>query len=134
MQLLKRATGVLFHSGFLTLAIAAPLLCGIARCPAQVTVQIGQNFTGSSYGSQSQTIPADSNGAIGPSHFMEFINGAVAVYKKTNGVSVQRKTDLKFWTDAGVLVSTDFGLSDPRVIYDPSSQRWFASQVDFSLA
>jgi hypothetical protein len=96
----------------------------------QVTVQIGLNYTGSSYLLNSQALPPDPNGVIGPSHFMEFINGTVAVYNRTNGASVQRKSDLKFWADAGLNVSA-IDVSDPRVIYDPTTQRWFATQVDF---
>ena len=103
----------------------------IKPAEAQVAVQIGQNFTGSTYSVNTAASPADSNGAIGPRHFMEFINGTVAVYNKTNGMSVQRKTNLKFWSDAGVIISADSAVSDPRVIYDPSVQRWFALQIDF---
>jgi hypothetical protein len=96
-----------------------------------VTVQIGQNFTGTTYGVNSQALPPDPNGVIGPTRFMEFVNGSVAVYNRTNGTSVQRKTDIKFWSDAGLIISPDSGVSDPRVIYDPTVQRWFATQVDF---
>jgi hypothetical protein len=110
------------------------LLFPNAPLQAQVTATIGQNFTGSVYELNTSSSPADSNGAIGPKHFMEFINGTVAVYNKTNGASVQRKSNLKFWSDAGVIISTDYLVSDPRVIYDPLSQRWFASQVDFNAS
>jgi hypothetical protein len=101
---------------------------------AQVAVQIGQNFTGSSYLTNSQALPPDPNGVIGPTRFMEFVNGTVAVYNRTNGISVQRKTDVKFWSDAGLIISPDAGVTDPRVIYDPNSQRWFATQVDFDAS
>ena len=97
---------------------------------AQVTIQVGLNFTGSSYITNSQALPPDPNGVIGPTRFMEFVNGSVAVYNRTNGLSVQRKSDLKFWADAGLNTSA-IGVSDPRVIYDPNTQRWFATQVDF---
>lgn len=102
----------------------------IGRAQAQVTVQVGLNFIGSSYSTNSQALPPDSNGVIGPTRFMEFVNGAVAVYNRTNGASVQRKSDLKFWADAGLNTSA-IAISDPRVIYDPVVQRWFAVQVDF---
>ena len=102
------------------------------QTPAQVSVQIGQNFVGSTYGVNSPYLPADGNGAIGPKHFMEFINGTVAIYNKTNGVSVQRKTNLKFWSDAGLIISPDSALSDPRVVYDPTVQRWFATQINLN--
>ncbi len=101
---------------------------------AQPAVQIGLNFHGSAYETNSQALPPDGNGAIGPNHFMEFINGTVAVYNKTTGTTVQRKTNLKFWSDAGLIISPDSDVTDPRVIYDPTVQRWFVSQVDFDAS
>ena len=108
-----------------------------AAAHGQVTVQIGQNFAGSD-NFQTYITPADGNGAIGPKYFVEFINGAFAVYNKTNGTRVLRITDMKFWSNGGpggVGNGVSFGstdtVSDPRVIYDPVSQRWFASQVDY---
>ena len=114
--------------------VAGWFLCGIHHGRAELLVQIGQNFPGSSYALNFQGLPPDSNGAIGPRHFMEFINGTVSVYNRTNGLRVQHKTNLKFWSDAKVIISPDSAVSDPRVIYDPTVQRWFASQVDFSAA
>lgn len=98
---------------------------------SSVQVQIGQNFTGSD-NTESGVTPADGNGAIGPKHYVEFINGAFAIYAKTNGLRIRRISDSQFWADAGVIVSSDATISDPRVIYDPASQRWFASMVDFN--
>ena len=123
---LSRSNSYLWTGAF----VLCLLLAGVG-VRAQVAVKIGQNFTGSTYGVNSAALPPDSNGAIGPKHFVEFINGTFAVYNRTNGHSVQRKTDIKFWSDAGLIISPDSGVSDPRVIYDPISQRWFASQVDY---
>ncbi len=110
------------------------LLLMTAYAQAQVTVQIGQNFTGSTYGVNTQALPPDSNGTIGPKQFVEFINGEFAVYTKTNGHNIKRISDLKFWANAGLILSTDDAVSDPRVIYDPLSQRWFATMVDLDAA
>jgi hypothetical protein len=52
--------------------------------PAQVTVTIGQNFTGSD-NSQTYITPADGNGAVGLNYYVEFINGSFAVYDKSDG-------------------------------------------------
>jgi hypothetical protein len=99
-----------------------------------VVVTIGQNFTGVTYGSyntNSGALPPDDNGAVGPIHYVEFINGMFAVYSKTNGRQLELKTDIDFWGAAGVGIDTSaWTVSDPRVIYDPASQRWFASQID----
>ena len=94
------------------------------------SMSIGQNFTGGSDANTYAT-PPDCNGVIGPGYFVEFINGSFTVYNKTNGQSVKSVSDLHFWSNAGVVLSTDAGVSDPRIIYDPLSQRWFASMVDF---
>jgi hypothetical protein len=99
---------------------------------AQALVAIGQNFTASTYNVDVTSLPPDPNGAIGPHHFVEFINGSFAVYNKTNSQIVKRVTDLHFWSTAGVVISPDDAVTDPRIIYDPAVQRWYASMVDAS--
>jgi hypothetical protein len=94
------------------------------------SLTIGQNFLASTYSVEVVALPPDANGAVGPNHFVEFINGSFAVYSKSTGSSVKRITDLHFWSSAGVVVSTDDATTDPRIIYDPTVQRWFASMVD----
>jgi hypothetical protein len=100
---------------------------------AAATLQIGQNFTGSRYGPDSSASPADGDGAVGPQHFVEFINGRFSVYDKSSGTRVQTMTDLQFWTASGINFPSTVGVSDPRIIYDPGTQRWFASMVDLSV-
>lgn len=85
---------------------------------------------GSSYPNDLSAWPPDVNGAVGPNYFVEFLNGTFAVYDKTTGQSVKRTSDLHFWSSAGVILSAADATTDPRMIYDPVSQRWFASMVD----
>jgi len=98
---------------------------------AQPAVSIGQNFTASTLKVDSSAVPPDSNGAAGSAHFVELINGRFSVYNKADGVRVKTMTDVSFWTQAGITIPSGWDVTDPRIIYDPSSQRWFASQVDF---
>ncbi len=118
------------------LTLVSWLLCPAAiHLAAQTpTVTIGQNFLASTYNVGVISLPPDANGAVGPNHFVEFINGSFAVYSKSTGVSVKRVTDLHFWSSAGVVLSADDATTDPRVIYDPTVQRWFASMVDVSAS
>lgn len=105
---------------------------------AQVTIQIGQNFPGSD-NSQTRFTPADANGAVGVNDFVEFVNGSFAVYNKSDGSPVVKISDMQFWSNAGpgggsvggITFASSDAVSDPRVIYDPVSQRWFASQVKY---
>ena len=117
-------------SCFLACFVAVDFFLSQASAPAQVVVKIGQNIVGRTYGSNSSAIPPDPNGAVGPQHFVELINGNFDVYKKTNGVNVRRTSDSIFWGIAGLNISSSVALSDPRIIFDPLSQRWFASEVD----
>lgn len=100
---------------------------------AAIQLEIGINFTGSSLFADSWVVPPDSNGAIGPDHFVEFINGRFSVYDKLTGTKVQTMSDATFWTLAGLNLA-GLDLSDTRIIFDPLSRRWFASQIDINRA
>ena len=77
--------------------------------------------------------PPDTMGAAGPNQFVEFINGAFAIYSKT-GVRQSLITDSNFWENAGISPSTiAAGLTDTRVLYDVASARWFASEITVDL-
>ncbi len=130
--MISRRSNPWIWAGALVFCLALAVVSG----QAQVAIQVGQNFTATSYGSfntNSGALPPDCDGAVGPNHFVELINGIFAVYSKTNGEPLQIITDVDFWGSAGVGVSGDYEVTDPRVIYDPLSQRWFASQVDVDV-
>jgi PEP-CTERM motif-containing protein len=90
-------------------------------------VTIGQNFTGASL-SSSGFIPPDTMGAVGPTAFVELINGQYSVYDKSSSTVLQTSSLDQFWRNAGVS-PTSFTF-DPRVVYDPFSERYLAASVD----
>jgi hypothetical protein len=91
-------------------------------------VTVGANFVGSNI-AISGFVPPDSDGAVGPSQFVELVNGVYRVYDKSGTILQQLSLD-QFWSSAG---ATPHGSSgDPRILYDPESQRWFAAALDFS--
>ena len=108
------------------------LLAGAGTAFGTLVVQVGQNFTGSTYGVNTFYRPADGDGAIGPDHFVELINGRFAVYAKTNGAVVESMTSLDFWRNTGIVIPGGQDVSDPRVVFDAGSQRWFASAILFN--
>jgi len=108
------------------------VLCFLLICTTTggaPVLRIGQNFTASTFGPDSTAVPPDTDGAVGPQHFVEFVNGRFAVFDKA-GKLLSSTGDIAFWTNAGVTIGTSIDVTDPRVIYDPSSERWFASMVD----
>ncbi len=120
-RLASRAAGLLL-AGLLELVLPG--------AQATLVVQIGQNFTGSTLGVDSDARPADANGAIGPNHFVELVNGRFAVFDKTSGTRVQSLTDSAFWAKAGVTLTGQLRPTDPRLAFDAATGRWFAANVD----
>ena len=116
----KSFTCRLVGAGIFTLALTAA---------AQAQVTIGRNVNGTNLGNVS-LIPPDTMGAIGVDHFVQFVNGRFAVYNKATGglVGLSTVADSTFWNNAGATWQT--ALSDPRIVYDHASGRWFASELD----
>ena len=72
--------------------------------------------------------PPDTNGAIGPNHFVQTVNTTIGVYSKT-GVMASGfpKTIQSLWAGfAGQCANTNDG--DPVVAYDQFADRWVISQ------
>src|SRR5205085_5796406 len=85
--------------------------------------------------SGSFAIPAVGNsGAVGPDNYVQFHVGDFSVFDKDgNLIPSAEKSDTQFWNDAGIpATSTINGLSEPRVVYDPLSQHWFATEITLS--
>src|SRR5712691_5285100 len=69
--------------------------------------------------------PPDPQLAIGPNHVFEMINIIGRIYNKSGG-TVQTFTLRNFFG-----VPAGWRDTDPKIIYDAASQRWFASYVSF---
>ena len=79
-------------------------------------------------------IPPDMGMAVGTSDVVQLVNGGYQVFNKSTGAAIgSLMTDAAFWNAAGVSTAvTNAGLSDPRVVYDPVSGRYFASEINVS--
>lgn len=100
-----------------------------------------QSFTAGTSSNSGYT-PPDTNGSVGPNNIVQLINGYYGVYSLTpsvnsSGVATPLASESlsNFWTNTGVTLpaaSSGYSsfVSDPRVIYDPSSRHWFASSIN----
>ena len=100
------------------------------HCFGTVQVQIGLNFTGSTLHLNAENTPPNANGASGINYYVEIVNGRYSVYDKVTGSVASFSTDKEFWIQGGASFAPDIEVSDPRVLFDPLSQRWFASGLD----
>src|SRR5258708_28556932 len=112
------------------------LVIGCAVIPGplangSIVVQIGQNFTASTLGVDSDSVPPDAGLAVGTNHVTEFINGRYSVFNKTNAANVQTMHALAFWASAGISLTANLNVTDPRILFDPGSHRWFALMIDY---
>ncbi len=110
------------------IVLAMLLLTGSAIVQAS-TLLIGLNFRGSEYVSGSSLSPPDTMGAVGPNHVVELINSNYNVFDKSNGNPLLVASHVDFWNAAGGGFNGSYPF-DPRVVYDQSSQRFFAAAVD----
>src|SRR5205085_9124986 len=74
--------------------------------------------------------PPDTNGDVGPNHFVQWVNGSIQIWNKS-GVSLYGPVDgnTLFTGFGGVCETTNDG--DPIVLYDPMANRWMLTQFAF---
>ena len=96
------------------------LLGGGGTPPAQI-----QNFAGTRmFDIAASAIPPDTCGAVGIDHYVLVTNSNISVYEKAGGTRV---------VNAGLAGFFNIGGSgDPRVVFDPNSQRWFVISTNFN--
>jgi len=86
----------------------------------------GSNFEG--VGNVSGVLPPDTNGDVGPNHYVQIVNLAFAVFDRSNGQILYGPADNNtLWQGfGGPCESTNNG--DPIVLYDHLADRWLLSQ------
>lgn len=77
------------------------------------------------------TYPPDESGAVGPDHFVQAINGSVAIYNKASGALVRHLSLNTFlsYNNGGSNYPRN-GAFDPRVLFDSRSRRWFICALE----
>lgn len=100
---------------------AGPL--ALANMPAPLGGWDGINFSGSGCG----CLPPDPNGDVGPNHYIQIVNGAFQIWKKS-GTLLKGPTAINtlFSGVGGPCEQTNDG--DPIVLYDRLAKRWLFSQ------
>ncbi|PYR02705.1 MAG: hypothetical protein DMG00_28265, partial [Acidobacteria bacterium] len=88
---------------------------------------IGQGFTGPAGTFTVNSAPPDTNGAVGPNHFVETVNTDFAVFDKSGSPLFGPVPINTLWSGfgGGCQVEND---GDPLVVYDRIADRWIVSQ------
>lgn len=105
------------------LCVAAGCLLPLGASAASLEVELA--FVGAS-----GAYPPDTMGAVGPDHVVEITNGGFAVHRKSDGAVVSAMALDQFWLAAGVASAFTFDTYDPRIVYDPASERFFVVSLN----
>ncbi|MDO8586033.1 MAG: immunoglobulin domain-containing protein [Armatimonadota bacterium] len=76
-------------------------------------------------------IPPDTMGAIGPNHFVVTINSSIAVYTRAGARLSHVSLDSFFTVIVDGTTYPRNSTTDPRILFDQRSNRWFASVLEF---
>ena len=99
---------------------------------ASSLVQTSNGFDGINRTQTSAVSPPDTNGAAGPSSFIETVNLSLAIYDKTTGLTTPGGGITSFGTFFSPLGGT-LSFSDPVVVYNEITQRFAVNVLDFSV-
>jgi MYXO-CTERM domain-containing protein len=72
--------------------------------------------------------PPDTNGAVGPNHFVQVVNGGIEVWDKSGTVLAASKLLNALWTTLPAGDPCHRNDGDPVVLYDQMADRWFVTQ------
>jgi hypothetical protein len=90
--------------------------------PLEASPVVGSGWDALSFGSGGLT-PPDVQVAVGPSHILEAVNVNLGVYSKQG-------TSITSYSLSTLLATGSDFISDPRIIYDRGTSRWFLTVVD----
>jgi hypothetical protein len=74
--------------------------------------------------------PPDTNGDVGPNHYIQTVNEAFEIWDKSGTVVQSARNITTIFTGFTGLCATA-GAGDPVVLYDPLADRWLVSQLAF---
>ncbi|MBN1955797.1 MAG: carboxypeptidase regulatory-like domain-containing protein [Anaerolineae bacterium] len=103
----------------------AQTLVGAGRMPDPI-----MNFAGLDRNAGGGWTPPDTNGDVGPNHYVEGVNIAFAIYDKSTGAELVAMTFDELFDGTGTPCDNQ-NRGDIIVLYDPMADRWLLS--DFSL-
>ena len=88
---------------------------------------VGQGFVGPAGTFTVNAAPPDTNGDIGPNHYVQTVNTNYAIFDKTGRVLYGPVPINTLWSGFGGFCQSNND-GDPIVLYDPISDRWLISQ------
>ena len=133
---MQKSSLVLGLAAIMLAALADPVLAACHPClppPVPILVDIGLAIVGTVQDTQAPVPvdPPDTMGAVGSGRIVELNNQQFQVRDKANGNVTFQTTFDNFWKSLANVMPNG-GATDPRLLFDKTSQRWFAAAIDKS--
>jgi hypothetical protein len=127
-QQMKRAASITLDLRTLAFQGGAAAATG-ASAPAPAALS---SFPGLDFANWGSRRPPDANGDAGPDHYIQAVNTAIGIYRKSDGARVAAFPFDAFMSQGGFgnLCDTD-NLGHPVVLYDSFEDRWVISDFAF---
>lgn len=81
-------------------------------------------------GNLQNKIPPDTEGDVGPNHYLQMINMSLAVFDKEGMLQFGPVANITLWQNAPGIWS-EYSNGDPIVLYDEAADRWLISELAF---
>lgn len=85
------------------------------------------SFDGMNRSEAGGLIPPDTNGAVGPNHYLQLVNIEISIYNKQGTRLLGPASLNSIWSGFGGPCENGFG--DPIALYDHFADRWLVSQL-----
>ena len=105
-------------------AVAVPL---VAPAPLTNFNGVGNGFSGPAGTFSVAAAPPDTNGDVGPNHYVQIVNTDFAIFNKSGTAIFGPVAINTLWSGFGGGCQTNND-GDPVVVYDPIADRWVISQ------
>lgn len=101
----------------------------------EAATSVGTGFPGASNDDNASVLgfivaPPDTDGDVGPDHFVQMINLLTTIYDKSGNVVQPSFPSNAFWSGIGGNCEPN-NQGDPIVVYDEQADRWMVSQFAF---
>ncbi|MEO6044673.1 MAG: IPT/TIG domain-containing protein [Tepidiformaceae bacterium] len=115
--------------GTTSAGVAAPSTAALTGGSAGASIELEQ-FDGALYDGPT---PPDNGFGVGPSHVVQFVNGQGHIYDRTTAHTEVSTFNLSTFFGVPVVPANipNASYSDPRVLYDAQSGRWYAAILIF---
>ncbi len=111
----QRQVGALPEAPFVPGPVAAPMPAPIANFPAMSLSANGAGW------------PPDTNGDVGPNHYIQTVNTSIGIYNKATGALLSSNTLNTFFQGPAGTPCDNSNDGDPVVLYDASVDRWIVT-------